>query len=185
MSKVLVPLADGFEEIEAMSIIDVLSRGGVDVVVAGLEKREVEGSNTGLKFIAHTVLDEVDVSSLDMVVLPGGLPGSEHLAKSQKVKEIIKELHDADKPVGAICAAPWALKEAGVLDGKKHTNYPGFESHTGVEGYISDQKVVIDDKVVTSRGPGTAICFALEIVKMLQGDETYAQLKEGLLADYC
>ncbi len=185
MSKVLVPLADGFEEIEAMSIIDVLSRGGVDVVVAGLEKREVEGSNTGLKFIAHTVLDEVDVSSLDMVVLPGGLPGSEHLAKSQKVKEIIKELHDADKPVGAICAAPWALKEAGVLDGKKHTNYPGFESHTGVEGYVSDQKVVIDDKVVTSRGPGTAICFALEIVKMLQGDETYAQLKEGLLADYC
>jgi len=185
MSKVLVPLADGFEEIEAMSIIDVLSRGGVDVVVAGLEKREVEGSNTGLKFIAHTVLDEVDVSTLDMVVLPGGLPGSEHLAKSQKVKNIIKELHDANKPVGAICAAPWALKEAGVLEGKKHTNYPGFESHTGVEGYIDDQKVVIDDKVVTSRGPGTAICFALEIVKMLQGEETYAQLKEGLLADYC
>jgi 4-methyl-5(b-hydroxyethyl)-thiazole monophosphate biosynthesis len=185
MSKVLVPLADGFEEIEAMSIIDVLSRGGVDVVVAGLEKREVEGSNTRLKFIAHTVLDEVDVSTLDMVVLPGGLPGSEHLAKSQKVKSIIKELHDANKPVGAICAAPWALKEAGVLEGKKHTNYPGFESHTGVEGYIDDQKVVIDDKVVTSRGPGTAICFALEIVKMLQGEETYAQLKEGLLADYC
>jgi len=185
MAKVLVPLANGFEEIEAMSIIDVLSRGGVDVVVAGLEQREVEGSNTGLKFIAHTVLDEVDVSTLDMVVLPGGLPGSEHLAKSQKVKSIIKELHDAKKPVGAICAAPWALKEAGVLDGKKHTNYPGFESHTGVEGYVADQKVVIDDNVVTSRGPGTAICFALEIVKMLQGDEVYTQLKEGLLADYC
>ena len=185
MAKVLVPLANGFEEIEAMSIIDVLSRGGVDVVVAGLEKREVEGSNTGLKFIAHTVLDDVDVSSLDMIVLPGGLPGSEHLAKSEKVKSIIKALSDDGKPVGAICAAPWALKEAGVLDGKKHTNYPGFESHTGTDGYIDNQKVVIDQKVITSRGPGTAICFALEIVKMLQGEEVYAQLKEGLLADFC
>ena len=185
MAKVLVPLANGFEEIEAMSIIDVLSRAGIEVVVAGLEKREVEGSNTGLKVIAHTVLDEVDVESLDMVVLPGGLPGSEYLAKSEKVKSIIKALSEKNKPVGAICAAPWALKEAGILEGKKHTNYPGFESHTGKDGYIADQKVVIDDNVVTSRGPGTAICFALEIVKMLQGEETYNQLREGLLADFC
>ncbi len=185
MAKVLVPLANGFEEIEAMSIIDVLSRAGIEVVVAGLEKREVEGSNTGLKVIAHTVLDEVDVESLDMVVLPGGLPGSEYLAKSEKVKSIIKALSEKNKPVGAICAAPWALKEAGVLEGKKHTNYPGFESHTGKDGYVADQKVVIDDNVVTSRGPGTAICFALEIVKMLQGEETYNQLREGLLADFC
>ncbi len=185
MAKVLVPLANGFEEIEAMSIIDVLSRAGIEVVVAGLEKREVEGSNTGLKVIAHTVLDEVDVSSLDMIVLPGGLPGSEHLAKSEKVKSIIKELNESGKPVGAICAAPWALKEAGVLDGKKHTNYPGFESYTGKEDYVDDQKVVLDGKVMTSRGPGTAICFGLEIVKLLKGEETYKQLKEGLLADYC
>jgi len=185
MAKVLVPLANGFEEIEAMSIIDVLSRAGIEVVVAGLKKREVEGSNTGLKVIAHTVLDEVDVSSLDMIVLPGGLPGSEHLAKSDKVKAIINELNAKNKPVGAICAAPWALKEAGVLEGKQHTNYPGFESHTGKEGYVADKKVVIDGNVVTSRGPGTAICFALEIVKMLVNDETYNQLKEGLLADFC
>ncbi len=185
MAKVLVPLANGFEEIEAMSIIDVLGRAGVDVIVAGLEKKEVEGSNTGLKFIAHTVLDDVDISSLDMIVLPGGLPGSEYLAKSEKIKNIIKTLSDKGKPVGAICAAPWALKEAGVLDDKKHTNYPGFEEHTGKEGYVSDQKVVIDSNVITSRGPGTAICFALEIVKMLQGKEIYAQLKKGLLADFC
>ena len=185
MAKVLVPLANGFEEIEAMSIIDVLSRAGIEVVVAGLEKREVEGSNTGLKVIAHTVLDEVDVDTLDMVVLPGGLPGAEYLAKSDKVKSIIKALNEKNKPVGAICAAPWALKEAGVLEGVKHTNYPGFESHTGKDGYIADQKVVIDGNVVTSRGPGTAMCFALEIVKMLQGEETYNQLREGLLADFC
>ncbi len=185
MVKVLVPLANGFEEIEAMSIIDVLSRGGIDVVVAGLEKREVEGANTAMKFIAHTVLDEVNVSELDMIVLPGGLPGAEYLANSEKVKSIIKELSRNNKPVGAICAAPWALKEAGVLEGKKHTNYPGFEKHTGVEGYTDSKKVVIDGNIITSRGPGTAICFALEIVKMLQGDEKYNQLKEGLLVDFC
>jgi len=185
MAKVLVPLANGFEEIEAMSIIDVLSRSGIDVIVAGLEKREVEGANTGMKFIAHTVLDEVDISKLDMIVLPGGLPGAEYLAKSEKIKSIIKELSEKNKPVGAICAAPWALKEAGILEGKKHTNYPGFESRTGVEGYIDNQKVVKDGNIITSRGPGTAICFALEIVKMFQGDDAYNQLKEGLLVDFC
>ncbi len=185
MAKVLVPLANGFEEIEAMSIIDVLSRGGIDVVVAGLEKREVEGINTKMKFIAHTVLDEINVSKLDMIVLPGGLPGAENLAKSERVKSIIKELSDKNKLVGAICAAPWALKEAGVLEGKKHTNYPGFESHTGVDGYIDNQKVVIDGNIVTSRGPGTAVCFALEIVKMLEGEKIYNQVKESLLVDFC
>jgi len=185
MSKVLVPLANGFEEIEAMSIIDVLSRADIDVIVAGLEKREVEGSNTGLKVIAHTVLDEVDINTLDMIVLPGGLPGAEYLAKSEKIKSIIKELNNKNKPVGAICAAPWALKEAGVLEHKKHTNYPGFESQTGKEGYTADQKVVIDDNVITSRGPGTAICFALEIVKLLKDKKTYDKLKSALLVDFC
>ncbi len=185
MSKVLVPLANGFEEIEAMSIIDILSRADIDVIVAGLEKREVEGSNTGLKVIAHTVLNEVDINTLDMIVLPGGLPGAEYLAKSEKIKSIIKELNDKNKPVGAICAAPWALKEAGVLEHKKHTNYPGFESHTGKEGYMADQKVVIDDNVITSRGPGTAICFALEIVKLLKGEEIFNKLKSALLVDFC
>lgn len=185
MAKILVPLADGFEEIEAMSIIDVLNRAGNDVIVAGLFGKEVEGANTKLIFKTNTLLKDVDVDDLDMIVLPGGLPGSEHLAKSELVQDMIKKMNEKGKMVGAICAAPWALKEAGVLEGKKHTNYPGFEEKTGKEGYIADQKVVIDGNVVTSRGPGTAICFALEIVKKLNGEEIYAQLKAGLLADYC
>jgi len=182
MSKVLVPLANGFEEIEAMSIIDVLSRAGVEVVVAGLESLEVQGANTKLTVIANVLLDEVEVDSLDMIVLPGGLPGAEFLAKSEKVKSIIRELSSADKHVAAICAAPWALKEAGVLDGVKHTNYPSFESHTGEDGYISDKDVVIDGKIITSRGPATAISFALEIVKILKGEDVYKEVKSGLLA---
>ncbi len=185
MAKVLVPLADGFEEIEAMAIIDVLNRAGNDVVVAGLFDNEVEGANSGLKVLVHDLLKDVNPDDFDIMVLPGGLPGAEHLAKSELVQEYIKRMNEKGKMVGAICAAPWALKEAGVLEGKKHTNYPGFEEKTGTEGYIPDQKVVIDGNVVTSRGPGTAICFALELVRLLNGEETYKQLKEGLLADYC
>jgi len=182
MSKVLVPLADGFEEIEAMSIIDVLNRADIEVIVAGLDAYEVEGANTKLKIVTKTLLDEVDVDSLDMVVLPGGLPGAEHLAKSKKIKDIIKFLHVKNKKVAAICAAPWALKEAGILDGKKHTNYPSFEKFTGVEGYIDNQDVVVDGNIITSRGPATAMSFALEIVKTLKGKDVYTQVKNGLLA---
>ncbi len=182
MSKVLVPLANGFEEIEAMSIVDVLSRAGVEVVVAGLDGLEVEGVNTKLKVMANCLLADVDVDSLDMIALPGGLPGAELLAKSEKLKSIIKALHVKNKNIAAICAAPWVLKEAGVLDGKKHTNYPNFEKFTGVEGYIDDQDVVIDGNIITSRGPATAMSFALEIVKILEGEEVYTQVKNGLLA---
>jgi len=182
MSKVLVPLANGFEEIEAMSIIDVLNRAEIEVIVAGLDTLEVEGANTKLKVIANTLLDDVDVDSLDMIVLPGGLPGAEYLAKSDKIKSIIKTLHVNNKKVAAICAAPWALKEAGVLDGVKHTNYPSFEEFTGVDGYIDNQDVVIDENIITSRGPATAMSFALEIVKILKGEEVYTQVKNGLLA---
>lgn len=185
MAKVLVPLADGFEEIEAMAIIDILKRAGNDVIVVGLFSNEVEGANSKLKLLVPILLSEVDIDEVDMMVLPGGLPGAEHLAKSELVKDIIIRLNQKGKSVGAICAAPWALKEAGVLDGKKHTNYPGFEEKTGIDGYIPDQKVVTDGNIITSRGPGTAICFALEIVKKLNGEEIYNQLKEGLLADYC
>ena len=185
MAKILVPLADGFEEIEAMAIIDVLNRAGNEVVVAGLFSKEVEGANSGLKVKVEYLLNEIDTDEYDLMVLPGGLPGAEYLAKSELVKEMISKMNSKGKMVGAICAAPWALKEAGVLEGKKHTNYPGFEEKTGKDGYTDTQKVVVDGNVVTSRGPGTAICFALELVKLLNSKETYNQLKNGLLADYC
>ncbi len=185
MAKVLVPLANGFEEIEAISIIDVLKRAGIDVTVAGLNSIEVVGAYAKIPMKTDTLLENINIEEYDMMVLPGGLPGAEYLAKSDLVKKYINILNEKGKYVGAICAAPWALKEAGVLEGKKHTNYPGFEEKTGVEGYVSDQKVVVDGNVLTSRGPGTAICFALEIVKHLKGEEVYSQLKTGLLADYC
>ena len=184
MAKVLVPLAEGFEEIEAISIIDVLKRAGIDVTVAGLTDKEVTGAYAKIPMITDILLKDVNIDEYDMMVLPGGLPGAEYLAKSDLVKELLRKMDDKNKMVGAICAAPWALNEAGVLK-DKYTCYPSFEANIKDEGYTDAQKVVTDQNVMTSRGPGTAICFALEIVKKLAGEEIYNNLKSGLLADYC
>ncbi len=184
MAKILVPLAEGFEEIEAISIIDVLKRAGIEVTVAGLDSKEVTGAYAKIPVIADTLLKDVNIDEYDMMVLPGGLPGAEYLAKSDLVKELLRKMDEKNKMVGAICAAPWALNEAGVLK-EKYTCYPSFEANIKEEGYTSSQKVVTDQNVMTSRGPATAICFALEIVKKFAGEETYNNLKAGLLADYC
>lgn len=185
MAKVLVPLADGFEEIEAVTIIDVLRRGGVEVITASLnEDEKVHGSN-GITVLANTLIKYVNSDDFDMIVLPGGIPGAENLRDSKRVQELIKEFDEKNKKVGAICAAPIALYSAGVLKGEDFTCYPGYEQVIKDANFKDDKKVVESDNVLTSRGPGTAMCFALEIVKRLVGVETYEQLKAGLLADFC
>jgi len=183
MAKVLVPLANGFEEIEAVTIIDVLRRGGVEVTTASLNSDEqVHGSN-GITVLANTLINYVTADEFDMIVLPGGIPGAEHLRDDSRVQELLKEFNEKDKKVGAICAAPIALYSAGVLK-DEYTCYPGYEQVIkGSE--FKEQKVVESGNILTSRGPGTAMCFALEIVKELVGVETYEQLKAGLLADFC
>ena len=182
--RVVVPLAEGFEEIEAITIIDVLKRAGVEVVVAGLTSIRVCGGYAKLKVGADTLLQNIKAEKFDMIVLPGGMPGSEYLAKSSMVKELIDEFAKGNKLIAAICAAPWALNEAGVLEGE-YTCYPSCETMIKEDGYVSDKNVVINGNVMTSRGPATAICFALEIVKKLVGVQKYDELKSGLLADYC
>ncbi|WP_353662915.1 DJ-1 family glyoxalase III [Hydrogenimonas sp. SS33] len=183
MAKVCVPLAKGFEEIEAVSLIDVMRRGGIEVVVAGVNEELVTGAN-GITVKADTDIKYVVADELDMVVLPGGWEGTRNLAENPTVQSLLKEMKAKEKVVGAICAAPFALKAAGVLS-KHYTCYPSVEKEIGEEGYTDKEKVVIDGNVMTSRGPGTAICFGLAIVRKLVGEETYQSLKEGLLADYC
>ena len=183
MAKILVPLANGFEEIEAVTIIDVLRRGGIEVTTASLnDSEEVHGSN-GITILANTLINYVTSDEFDMIVLPGGIPGAEHLRDDSRVQNLIKEFDAKDKKVGAICAAPIALYSAGVLK-DEFTCYPGYEQVIK-QGEFKEQKVVQSKNILTSRGPATAICFALEIVKELVGDETYEQLKAGLLADFC
>ena len=183
MAKVLVPIAEGFEEIEAISIIDVLRRGNIEVVVAGVTDKSVKGAN-GITIECDTLIESIKVDELDMVVLPGGWGGTDILAKNEKVQNILKELSSSNKRVGAICAAPFALNQAGVLK-DEFTCYPSVEEQINHNGYRSDKMVVKSGNVLTSRGPGTAICFGLAIVRELVGEETYQTLKSGLLADFC
>ncbi|BDY13857.1 DJ-1 family glyoxalase III [Hydrogenimonas cancrithermarum] len=183
MAKVCVPLAAGFEEIEAVSLIDVMRRGGIEVVVAGVNEDLVTGAN-GITVKADTDIKNVIADELDMIVLPGGWGGTHVLAENETVQQLLRDMQAKEKIVGAICAAPFALKQAGVLS-EHYTCYPSVEEQIGKEGYTDSEKVVIDGNVMTSRGPGTAICFGLAIVRKLVGEETYQQLKEGLLADYC
>ncbi|WP_456403298.1 DJ-1 family glyoxalase III [Hydrogenimonas sp.] len=184
MAKVCVPLAAGFEEMEAVALIDVMRRGGIEVVVAGVNEELVTGAN-GITVKADTDIKYVVADELDMVVLPGGWGGTHVLAENETVQELLRTMKAKEKMIGAICAAPFALKTAGVL-GEHYTCYPSVEEQIGnLEGYTDKQKVVVDGNVMTSRGPGTAICFGLAIVRKLVGEETYQALREGLLADYC
>jgi 4-methyl-5(b-hydroxyethyl)-thiazole monophosphate biosynthesis len=184
MASVLVPISNGFEEIEAVALIDVMRRGGIEVVSASLEDdREVHGAN-GITIIANTSIDNVKSEDFDMIVLPGGHDNAVHLKEDERVQKLIKEFDAKGKRVGAICAAPMALAEAGVIK-NRYTCYPSYEEQIGKEKWSDAQNVIIDANVITSRGPGTAICFALTIVRELVGEETYSQLKSGLLADYC
>lgn len=182
--KVLVPLAIGFEEIEAVSIIDVLRRAGINVIVAAVAKElDVQGAN-GIIIKADTHISSVDINSLDMVVLPGGWGGTDILAANETVQNILKTMNDKEKLVGAICAAPYALNQAGVLS-KNYTCYPSAEEKIRLDGYSDKKAVLKQGNIITSRGPGTSICFALEIVKELVDEQTSFALKDGLLANYC
>ena len=185
MSKVLVPLAKGFEEIEAVSIIDVLRRAKIEVLVASLDENVlVQGAN-GITVKTDVNVKNFSADDIDMIVLPGGWDGTYVLADDINVQSILKEMDEKGKNIGAICAAPFALNRAGVLK-HNYTCYPSVEEHLRVDGYQGDKAMVVEDaNVMTSRGPATAICFALEIVKKLKGQEMYEMLKGGLLASYC
>lgn len=184
MSKVLVPLAEGFEEIEAVNIIDVLRRADIEVVVASLsEEMLVKGAN-GITIKADRSIAGLSADDLTMVVLPGGWGGTNALAKDANVLKILKDMDAKGKHIGAICAAPFALEAAGVLK-HNYTCYPSVEEQIRLDGYSDDAMVVEDANVMTSRGPATALCFALAIVRKLKGDEAAEALKGGLLASYC
>jgi 4-methyl-5(b-hydroxyethyl)-thiazole monophosphate biosynthesis len=181
MPKVAIILAEGFEELEATAIIDVLRRAGIDVVSAGLSEGPVASAHK-VKVIPDAVINELNADDFDMLVLPGGQPGSDNLNADKRVGDLIRDFNDKGKVTGAICAAPYVLANAGILEGKHATSYPSFKEKLGNVEY-EEKTVVTDGNVMTSRGPGTAICFGLAIVERFLGPEKAGQIKDAMLVD--
>lgn len=181
MAKVLVPLAAGCEELEAVTIIDLLRRAGIEVVTAGLQPGIVKASR-GTQLVPDAALDTVLRDDFDMIVLPGGMPGAQHLKEDPRIIALLKKMAEQGKYTAAICAAPMALAEAGLLAGKRATSYPGFLDKIDVPGmaYLKDA-VVTDGKILTSRGPGTAMDFALALVEALAGKAKRDEVEAGLV----
>ena len=168
--KVLVPIAEGTEEIEAVCIIDVLRRAGAEVVVASVGEKEVTCSR-GVKIVADHLLGDCKADTFDLIALPGGIPGAENLRDSTDLTELLKQQAGAGGFFGAICASPAVvLQTHGLLENRRATSHPGFSDQLTPNPGI-DNRVVVDGNCVTSRGPGTAIEFALKLVEILYGKE--------------
>lgn len=180
MANVLVPLAQGCEELEAVTVVDLLRRAGIRVVTAGLDDRPVTASR-GMVLVPDMTLEEALAQEFDMVVLPGGLPGADNLAGDARLGDFLKQMAADGKYTAAICAAPKVLACNGLLDGKRATSYPGALQPASVPGmdYV-DQAVVTDGRVITSRGPGTAMDFALQLVAVLAGTDKRNAVEAGL-----
>lgn len=182
MKTIAVHLATGFEEIEAITVIDVLRRAGLNVIVTSVtDDYQVVGAHQ-IPVKADKLFAEVDDQSVDMIVLPGGLPGAENLDRHEGLRSQLKNFDRAGKPIGAICAAPMVLGHLGLLEGKKAVCYPGFEKE--LQGAkVGSSSTVIDGKIVTGRGVGAALNFSLELVHMLEGKEKADKLAQGMLVE--
>lgn len=181
MASVLVPLAQGCEELEAVTIIDLLVRAGVEVITAGLEEGPVTASR-GVVLVPQMTLDEALKRDYDMVVLPGGMPGAEHLDNDPRIAELLRKMAESEKFTAAICAAPRVLANAGLLSGKRATSYPGHLDKMDLPDVsYEEQPVVMDGKVITSRGPGTAMDFTLFLIEKLMGSAKRDEVEAALM----
>lgn len=180
--RVLVPIATGFEEIEALTVVDILRRAQVEVVLAGVEETAPVKGRSDISVMPDMSLDEaLSKESYDMIVLPGGLPNSHILRDDKRITAAVKEQVSWGGYVGAICAAPLVLKEAGVLEGRRVTSHPLIMEELAQDDY-SEERVVTAGRVLTSRGPGTAMEFAFAIVRELLGQEAADEVNKGVLA---
>lgn len=178
MKNVLVLFADGSEELEAITVVNILRRAGVSVTLAGLDAGALRGSR-GVMLMPDSTLDAVLHEDFDMIVLPGGQPGTNHLKADARVLKLTQRMAQQDKYVAAICAAPSVLAAAGLLDGKQATSFPGA---LAAFPKVKQQHAAIveDGKIITSRGPGTAMDFALALVERLAGPAKRQEVEAGL-----
>lgn len=168
MKRVLVPLAEGAEEMETVIIVDILRRANCEVCVAGLAGTAPAACSRGMRILPDTGLDAVDPKTFDALVLPGGKGGTERLMNNNRILDIVRDFSASGRLVAAVCAAPLVLQKAGIVDGRKITCHPGVAGQIAKTTRRND-RVVVDGRIVTSQGAGTTLEFALTIVKMLEG----------------
>lgn len=175
-----VLLAEGFEEIEALAVVDVLRRAKIETLTVSIQgKQQVTGAH-GIAVIADKIFEDTDFSKGTMIVLPGGGPGTQNLQNHAGVAKVLQDYAAQQKWIAAICAAPSVLGKLGLLEGKSATCYPGVEQEL-IGARVTSANVVMDGRYITSRGPGTALEFALKLVEILTTRETANQLKESML----
>ena len=178
---VLVLFADGFEEIEALTPVDMLRRAGVEVVTAGISGKSALGSH-GIRVMLDSAPEEIDLSGVDMVIFPGGMPGSLNLDASPLTDEVIDAVQKNGGRLAAICAAPLVLGRRGLLSGKEAICYPGFEDELkGAK--ISERSVITDGNITTAKGMGVALEFSLELVSLICGKEKARGLSLAVMRD--
>ena len=185
MPKVLIPLAQSCEELEAVTLIDLLRRAEFEVITAGLSDEPITASR-GVRLIPDTTIDAIIESkqsdSFDLIVLPGGLPGADYLNEDPRIQALLKAQAQSNKYIGAICAAPKVLASSGLLENKRATAYPGALEGLDLSNIdLTTENTVIDGKVMTSRGPGTAMDFALTIIEELAGKAKRDSVEAGLV----
>lgn len=180
MKRVLIPLAEGCEELEAVTLIDLLRRAQLDVVTAALGNTTVECSR-GTKLLADCTIDEVMDEVFDLIVLPGGLPGADNLNKDPRIHRLLSEMIQKEQLVAAICAAPRVLVSNDAITEKHITAYPGSLEGFDTKGFtVTDTAVVVDGNVITSKGPGTAMDLALTLIEKLLNAETRIEVEQPL-----
>lgn len=179
MAKVYLFLADGFEEVEAFTVVDLLRRAGIEMIMVSITNSKTVTGSHQITTIADALFDEVDYSDSDMLILPGGMPGTRNLSEHVALGNLLSLFHQEKKPLAAICAAPSVLGTKGLLKGKKATCYPGFEEKLdGAD--IKNLSVVVDGNLITSKGLGTAIDFSLAIIEFFKGVEEANKIKDAI-----
>ncbi len=181
MTNVAIFLAEGYEEIEAVTVIDILRRANIDVKIVGLSSRNVEGAHL-ITIVSEKNINDLDINDFDAFILPGGNPGYKNLRNDSRVISLIQKAFESRKIIAAICAAPSVLSDAGILKGKNSTIYPGMEKELEKGGSNPKQDlVVVDDNIITSRGPATALPFAITLVEKLVGKKIAESVRKNTL----
>ena len=181
--KTIVIFTEGFEEIEGLSIVDILRRADIPCQTIATKKGLITGAH-GVSIQPDGFIKDLDLDDIDVVILPGGSPGYLNLAEDENVLNIIRKMNEKGKIIAAICASPFVLVKAGILKNRKATIYPGMEDEIiNAGGIVQDNVVVIDENIITSRGPATAIPFALSLVEVLKDKRTRDEIAKKLLTD--